>query len=105
LGASSAIVETPKVTDSLNAIKDSTPVLHPHTSSFDSFTSLTTTSTSSPSTIRLEVQLGNYVPSDDYKTDAGARSEANPDPETRMALLDGLPETNVRQSDVTARPK
>ncbi len=61
LGASSAIVETPKVTDSLSAIKDSTPILHPRTSSFDSFTSLT-----SICTIRLEVQLGNYVPSDDY---------------------------------------
>jgi len=56
---------------------------------------LTTMSTSAPSIIPLVIQLGTYVPSEEYKTlvlEPVVKLFANPDRGTRMALLDALPE-------------
>ena len=57
--------------------------------------SLTTMSISAPSIIPLVIQLGTYVPSEEYKTlvlEPVVKLFANPDRGTRMALLDALPE-------------
>lgn len=56
---------------------------------------LTTMATSAPSIIPLVIQLGTYVPTDEYKTlvlEPVVKLFVNPDRGTRMALLDALPE-------------
>ncbi len=53
------------------------------------------TMTSAPSIIPLVVQLGSYVPPDEYKTlvlESVVKLFANKDRGTRMTLLDTLPE-------------
>src|ERR1700761_4000452 len=82
-------------------IKDATPTLPPTFSTrfilptlLNSLT-LTTMATSAPSTVPLVVQLGTYVPPDEYKVlvlEPLVKLFANPDRGTRMALLDALPE-------------
>lgn len=52
-------------------------------------------STSAPSIVPLVVQLGSYVPPDEYKTlvlEPIVKLFSSPDRGTRMALLDALPE-------------
>jgi hypothetical protein len=52
-------------------------------------------STSASSIIPLVIQLGTYVPSDEYRTlvlEPVVKLFANPDRGTRMALLDALPD-------------
>ena len=55
----------------------------------------TTMAVSAPSIIPLVIQLGIYVPSDEYKSlvlDPVIKLFANPDRGTRMAILEVLPE-------------
>lgn len=82
-------------------IKDVTPTLPPTFSTrlilptlLNSLT-LTTMTTSAPSIVPLVVQIGSYVPSDEYKAlvlEPLVKLFSNPDRGTRMALLDALPE-------------
>ncbi len=82
-------------------IKDATPTLPPTFSTrlilpaLLNSLSLTTMSTSAPSIVPLVVQLGSYVPPDEYKTlvlEPIVKLFSSPDRGTRMALLDALPE-------------
>jgi SCY1-like protein 1 len=55
----------------------------------------TTMSVSAPSIVPLVIQLGTYVPSDEYKSlvlEPVIKLFANPDRGTRMAILEVLPE-------------
>jgi SCY1-like protein 1 len=57
--------------------------------------SLTTMTASAPLTVPLVVQLGSYVPPDEYKAlvlEPIVKLFTNPDRGTRMALLEALPE-------------
>jgi SCY1-like protein 1 len=52
-------------------------------------------SVSAPSTVPLVIQLGTYVPPDEYKSlvlEPVIKLFANPDRGTRMAILEVLPE-------------
>ncbi|KAF8256604.1 ARM repeat-containing protein [Lactarius quietus] len=85
----------------LRIIKDATATLPPTFSTrlilptLLNSLSLTTMATSAPSTVPLVVQLGSYVPPDEYKAlvlEPLVKLFSNPDRGTRMALLEALPE-------------
>lgn len=65
-------------------------------------------STSASSIIPLVIQLGTYVPSDEYKSlvlEPVVKLFANPDRGTRMALLDALPDFADRLDKQTVSEK
>ena len=96
-------IRTSKLTENTTrrTVKDVTPTLPPSFSTrlilptLLNSLSLTTMTTSAPLTVPLVVQLGGYVPSDEYKAlvlEPLVKLFSNPDRGTRMALLEALPE-------------
>lgn len=96
-------IRTSKLTENTTrrTVKDVTPTLPPSFSTrlilptLLNSLSLTTMTTSAPLTVPLVVQLGGYVPPDEYKAlvlEPLVKLFSNPDRGTRMALLEALPE-------------